>query len=235
MNYAAYQLGTGQTFIAIGNTGIDAILGDKEASENLMAMVLAIMSPSKLAGLNKIEKPISKAEKGTTTKGSIIDGASDAGSTAEIKIEYKPEGTYINQTSHASGGSNLCGPTTCTMVIIDKKGNIVNLDSVVKQFDNIRQSGVNINEMSTVLSKNGVTNTPITAITANQLKDLATKNQSTIIGVSTGNQGHFIIVDSYKKVNGVGYYMIRDPYNGAMGVRADLLYSKMNGNGVILK
>lgn len=60
------------------------------------------------------------------------------------------------------------------------------------------------------------------------------------MGVSHDNyflvaKGHFIIVDSYKKVNGVGYYMIRAPYNGAMGVRADLLYLKMNGNGVILK
>lgn len=29
--------------------------------------------------------------------------------------------------------------------------------------------------------------------------------------------------------------MIRDPYNGAMGVRADLLENKLNHNGVILK
>ncbi|GAB7197099.1 hypothetical protein OS31_36150 [Dickeya oryzae] len=37
------------------------------------------------------------------------------------------------------------------MIISDNKGNVVNLDSVVSQFDNIRPTGVNI-----VLSKNGV-------------------------------------------------------------------------------
>lgn len=89
--------------------------------------------------------------------------------------------------------------------------------------------------MSFVLSKNGISNEAVTTVTANQLKELSLHNQSTIIGVSVGNQGHFIIVDSYKMVDNVGYYMIRDPYNGAMGVRADFLYSKMNGNGVILK
>ncbi|MBC9131993.1 hypothetical protein FcAc13_11850 [Frischella sp. Ac13] len=184
---------------------------------------------------NVIELKEFNAEKGTTTKGSIIDGASDVGSTAKIKIEYKPEGIYINQTSHASGGSNLCGPTTCTMTIIDKKGNVANLDSVVKQFDNIRSTGVNVYEMKDVLIKNGIPCESTISLTTNQLRELSIKNQSTIVGVRAGDGGHFIIVDSYKKVDGVGYYMIRDPYNGAMGVRADLLENKLNHNGVILK
>lgn len=53
--------------------------------------------------------------------------------------------------------------------------------------------------------------------------------------ITAGGQGHFIVVDSYKQINGVGYYMIRDPYNGSAGIRADFLYSKMTGNGVTLK
>jgi hypothetical protein len=39
------------------------------------------------------------------------------------------------------------------MVISDNKGNVVNLDSVVQQFDNIRPTGVNVHEMNGVLIK----------------------------------------------------------------------------------
>ncbi|WP_105737509.1 hemagglutinin repeat-containing protein, partial [Cronobacter dublinensis] len=104
-------------------------------------------------GANWIGEAESQVAK--STQKNIYDGAGDASLPPKVRIEYSPEGTYINQTSHESGGSNLCGPTTCAMVISDKKGKVVNLDSVVKQFDDIRPTGVNINEMSTVLSKNG--------------------------------------------------------------------------------
>lgn len=169
-----------------------------------------------------------------TKKGGLVDGAGDS-STAKIRIDYKPEGTYINQTSHPSGGSNLCGPTSCAMVISDSKGTVVNLDSVVKQFDDIRPSGVNIYEMGSVLSNNGITNKPTTTLMPNQLRELGSQGQSTIIGVDAGKGSHFLIVDSYKEVSGVGYYLIRDPFNGATGVRADVLEKAMNYNGVVLK
>lgn len=174
-----------------------------------------------------------------TTKvdaGNLIDGAGTGDVyQAKIKIGYNPEGSYINQTSHFSGGSNLCGPTSCAMIISDNNGNLVNLDSVVKQFNNIRPTGVNANEIGAVLSKNGIENTATTSLTPNQLKELGSNNIPSIVAITAGGQGHFIVVDSYKQIDGVGYYMIRDPYNGSAGIRADFLYSKMTGNGVTLK
>ena len=175
------------------------------------------------------------AVNGSNGKGSLIDGASNVNSTAKVKVEYKPEGTFINQTSHPTGGSNLCGPTSCAMVISDNKGNVVNLDSVVQQFDNIRPTGVNVHEMNGVLIKNGSSRESTLTLTANQLRELSLQNKSTIVGVKAGDGGHFLIVDSYKVIDNVGYYMIRDPYNGAMGVRADILENKLNHNGVFLK
>lgn len=66
-------------------------------------------------------------------------------------------------------------------------------------------------------------------------RELSSQGQSTIIGVDAGKGSHFLIVDSYKEVSGVGYYLIRDPFNGATGVRADVLEKAMNYNGVVLK
>ncbi|MGM3223633.1 hypothetical protein [Dickeya zeae] len=109
------------------------------------------------------------------------------------------------------------------------------LDSVVSQFDNIRPIGVNITEMSAVLSKNGVGNNVIATLTPNQLKELSSQNTPSIIAISSGGSGYFIVVDAYKEINGVGYYMIRDTFNGPLGIRTDFLYGKMTGNGVIIK
>ena len=113
--------------------------------------------------------------------------------------------------------------------------NIVNLNSVVKPFDNIRPTGVNMNEMSVVLSKNGFVNKPTDSLLPNQLREYASQGQTTIVNIDTGKGGHFIVVDSMKKIDGVDYYMIRDPYNGPAGVRADVLGRVMNYNGIILK
>lgn len=38
-----------------------------------------------------------------------------------------------------------------------------------------------------------------------------------------GNRYHFIIVDSVKVVDGVGYYMTRDPHAGPRGVMQSLV------------
>ena len=77
--------------------------------------------------------------------------------------------------------------------------------------------------------------TPHPGTRSNQLRELSLQNKSTIVGVKADDGGHFLIVDSYKVIDNVGYYMIRDPYNGTMGVRADILESKLNHNGVFLK
>ncbi|WP_158698633.1 hemagglutinin repeat-containing protein, partial [Cronobacter dublinensis] len=135
-------------------------------------------------GANWIGEAESQVAK--SSQKNIYDGAGDASLPPKVRIEYSPEGTYINQTSHESGGSNLCGPTTCAMVISDKKGKVVNLDSVVKQFDDIRPTGVNINEMSAVLSKNGVVNKPTNTLLPNQLKDYASQGRTTIVNIDTG-------------------------------------------------
>lgn len=42
------------------------------------------------------------------------------------------------------------------------------------------------------------------------------------------------MVDSMKKVDGADCYMIRDPFNGPVGVRADFLNNRMNFNGIVL-
>jgi len=121
------------------------------------------------------------------------------------------------------------------MIISDNKGNVVNLDSVVKQFDNIRPTGVNVYEINDVLIKNGISSEATITLDINQLKNLSIQPNPTIVGVKAGEGGHFIIVDFYKQVDGAGYYMIRDPYNGAMGIKANILETRLNHNGVILK
>jgi len=114
-------------------------------------------------------------------------------------------------------------------------GYVVNLDSVVKQFDNIRPTGVNVYEINDVLIKNGISSEATITLDINQLKNLSIQPNPTIVGVKAGEGGHFIIVDFYKQVDGAGYYMIRDPYNGAMGIKANILETRLNHNGVILK
>lgn len=42
------------------------------------------------------------------------------------------------------------------------------------------------------------------------------------------------MVDSMKKVDGVDCYMIRDPFNGPIWVRAYFLNNCMNFNGIVL-
>ncbi|MDI7390450.1 hemagglutinin repeat-containing protein, partial [Cronobacter dublinensis] len=177
-------------------------------------------------GANWIGEAESQVAK--SSQKNIYDGAGDASLPPKVRIEYSPKGTYINQTSHESGGSNLCGPTTCAMVISDKKGKVVNLDSVVKQFDDIRPTGVNINEISAVLSKNGVMNKPTNTLLPNQLKDYASQGRTTIVNIDTCKGGHFIVVDSMHKVDGVDYYLIRAPFNGPAGVRADVLAKRIS-------
>lgn len=208
---------------------------DKAASQYDKVMQLHgfVSTLAGFYGANWISEAESQVAKSSPKN--IYDGAGDTSLPPKVRIEYSPEGTYINQTSHESGGSNLCGPTTCAMVISDKKGKVVNLDSVVKQFDDIRPTGVNINEMSTVLSKNGVVNQPTNTLLPNQLRDYASQGRTTIVNIDTGKGGHFIVVDSMKKVDGVDYYMIRDPFNGPAGVRADVLDKRMNFNGIVLE
>ncbi|WP_372585821.1 hypothetical protein, partial [Staphylococcus epidermidis] len=126
------------------------------------------------------------------------------------------------------GEAPVCGPACAAMVISDRTGNSVSLESVIGSFENgIRPTGVNASELSNVISKAGVENTVETVMMPGQLSSNLSKGQVVIVNI----RGHFIIVDSEVSVNGVSYYMTRDPYIGPRGVLASALNSAMS-NGV---
>lgn len=122
------------------------------------------------------------------------------------------------------------------MLINDANGNVVDLNKVIGQFDEVRPTGVNINEMSGVLTKFDVLNTPTTEFTSGQLFKAASNNQSTIVGVPAGSGNHFLIVDGVKTIDNVPYYLTRDPLVGPRGVRADILSNAVdiNRNAILL-
>jgi filamentous hemagglutinin len=159
------------------------------------------------------------------TDGRALGALDGAGGAAEIpkKIPYQPNGTVVLQ-----GEAPVCGPACAAMVISDRTGNSVSLESVIGSFENgIRPTGVNASELSNVISKAGVENTVETVMMPGQLSSNLSKGQVVIVNI----RGHFIIVDSEVSVNGVSYYMTRDPYIGPRGVLASALNSAMS-NGV---
>jgi filamentous hemagglutinin len=64
-----------------------------------------------------------------------------------------------------------------------------------------------------------------------ELNKALQKGSSVIVQVPAGQGRHFIIVDSVKSVDGVNYYMTRDPHAGPRGVQQGLLDGAMS-NGV---
>ena len=122
------------------------------------------------------------------------------------------------------------------MVINDATGNAVDLNQVVGQFQGVRTSGVNINEMNAVLNQNGVIGKTTTTLSVDQLNVALANGQPVIVGVPAGTGNHFIIVDGIKTVDNVSYYMTRDPFMGPRGVRSDILTRAIgaNGNAIIV-
>ncbi|WP_217806443.1 hypothetical protein, partial [Chromobacterium violaceum] len=59
------------------------------------------------------------------------------------------------------------------------------------------------------------------------LKSRATQYRGDV-EVIVNVKGHFVIVDSQLEVNGVAYYMTRDPYVGPRGVQSTLLQTVMS-------
>ena len=167
----------------------------------------------------------------SNTGDDYFDGAG-GDSTSPALIDYSPTGSYVNQ-----GGDPICGPTCCCMIINDVSGSNVDLSTVVGQFDEIRPTGVNINEMSAVLTGNSVKNTPTLYMTPEVLNSSLNLGNPVIVGVPTGSGGHFLIVDAVQVVDGVKYYLTRDPLAGPRGVRADYLDNAIsrNGNAIILE
>ncbi|SDM10851.1 hypothetical protein [Pseudomonas indica] len=167
---------------------------------------------------------------GLARSGQLVDGAGEIVGLkkAPPTIEYKPEGSVVRQ-----GNDPVCGSACNTMVIRDVTGGFVDLSEVVEKFTNgIRQTGVNVYEMSTVLAEYGVANKPTVTLTAPQLDKALDAGRSVIVNLN----GHFVIVDSVKSVGGASYYMTRDPFMGPRGVLAEILLPVMqrNGNAIII-
>lgn len=163
---------------------------------------------------------------GAKGKDTLLDGASGI-LDAPKSIEYIPPGSVVMQPK----GAPLCGPATCNMVINDAKGTSVDLNQVVGQFQGIRSSGVNINEMNAVLSQNGVLGKTTTTLSIDQLNVALANGKPVIVGVPAGTGNHFIIVDSTKTIDNITYYMTRDPFVGPRGVRSDILTNAISANG----
>ncbi|MEN7531924.1 DUF637 domain-containing protein, partial [Cupriavidus sp. DL-D2] len=149
---------------------------------------------------------------------SLIDGA---GGTINVpkSIPYQPPGSYISQ-----GNAPVCGPACAAMVIRDNTGVSITLEEAIGKFTNgIRTTGVDANELSAVISKGGVRNSVETVFLPGQLNQSLSQGKEVIVNVG----GHFIIVDSKVTVDGVNYYMTRDPFTGPRGVLASALDSAM--------
>jgi filamentous hemagglutinin len=157
------------------------------------------------------------------TAGASVDGAGGI-AVAPKTIPYEPKGSVVLQ-----GGAPVCGPACAAMTITDKTGAAISLDNAIGSFVNgVRPTGVNTLELSDVISKAGVKNTVNTTMLPEQLNKALQEGASVIVQVPAGQGKHFIIVDSVKSVDGVSYYMTRDPYVGPRGVQQGLLDGAMS-------
>ena len=157
--------------------------------------------------------------------------ASIRGGAGEVnipnKIDYTPTGSYTSQ-----GKDPLCGPACVNMVVNDKFGRSVDLATTVKGFKDIRSTGVNTLEVSTALTNKGIKNTVNTNLFPKQLENALADGSPVIVQIPLTKGRHFVVVDKIQKVNGVEYYMIRDPYVGSYGAKKSLLDAKLNSGDV---
>lgn len=203
-------------YLLQGNEAGRARIEAKKATE----LALSLIPAGKIGAAGKAAE-IAGGAKGTTVV--AADGAAGAATTAKT-IPYEPKGSVVLQ-----GDAPVCGPACAAMTITDKTGKSVSLDSVVGSFVNgVRPTGVNTLELSDVISKAGVKNTVNTAMQPEQLNKALRDGASVIVQVPAGQGKHFIIVDSVKTVEGVNYYMTRDPYVGPRGVQQGLLDGAMS-------
>lgn len=152
-----------------------------------------------------------------------VDGAGGI-AIAPKTIPYEPKGTVVLQ-----GDAPVCGPACAAMTITDGTGISISLEGAIGSFVNgVRSTGVNTLELSDVISKAGVKNTVNTTMLPEQLNRALQEGTSVIVQVPAGQGKHFIIVDSVKSVDGVNYYMTRDPYVGPRGVQQGLLDGAMS-------
>ncbi len=152
-----------------------------------------------------------------------VDGAGGI-AIAPKTIPYEPKGTVVLQ-----GDAPVCGPACAAMTITDETGISISLEAAIGSFVNgVRSTGVNTLELSDVISKAGVKNTVNMTMLPEQLNRALQEGSSVIVQVPAGQGKHFIIVDAVKSVDGVSYYMTRDPYVGPRGVQQRLLDGAMS-------
>jgi len=158
-----------------------------------------------------------------------VDGAGRSFEAATIP--YVPTGSVVNQ-----GSAPVCGPACTTMMVQDATGRSVSLEGVIGQFAEIRAGGVNVNEISRVLTQNGVANSATTTLTASQLNAELAQGRSVIVSLGGGPR-HFVIVDGMRVENGIVYYLTRDPSAGPRGVPSDMFINAMlrSRNAVLLQ
>lgn len=142
------------------------------------------------------------------------DGAG-GGVVSPNTIPYEPTGSFISQ-----GEAPVCGPACAAMTIADNTGASVSLEASIGSFQNgIRPTGVSTIELSSVIEKAGIANSVNLSMLPSELNQALSAGNTVILNV----KGHFIIVDSLSTVNGVSYYMTRDPYMGPRGVSSTIL------------
>ncbi|WP_267874464.1 MULTISPECIES: VENN motif pre-toxin domain-containing protein [Pseudomonas] len=181
-----------------------------------------VRNPNLTSALTDAEAGI-LVERGSLGAGTSVDGAGGI-AVAPKAIPYEPTGSVILQ-----GGAPVCGPACAAMTITDKTGAAISLENAIGSFVNgVRPTGVNTLELSDVISKAGVKNTVSTTMLPEQLNKALQEGASVIVQVPAGQGKHFIIVDSVKSVDGVSYYMTRDPYVGPRGVQQGLLDGAMS-------
>ncbi|QBQ36694.1 hemagglutinin repeat-containing protein [Pseudoduganella plicata] len=153
------------------------------------------------------------ADTGSAPNDVLADGAAGGLESPRI-IPYDPPGASLNQ-----GRGPLCGPTCAAMVVTDKTGRTVDIAEVAAAFENgVRTTGVNYIELSEVISKYGIKNKPEAIFFPGELNRALDAGNNVILNM--GN--HFIIVDGKKVVDGVTYYMTRDPSKGPRGCLVSL-------------
>ncbi|QBG98143.1 hypothetical protein EYC55_22895 [Xanthomonas oryzae] len=183
-------------------------------------------SPGKILGTEGASPP------GKIYPGGSINGA-DSTLGPPASIPYQPKGAIILQ-----GNAPVCGPACAAMTISDETGNSVSLESAIGRFENgIRSGGVNANEISKVLNDSGITNSVNANMFPAQLDQALEKGNSVIVNIPVApGQGHFVIFDKIQDVDGVKYYMTRDPFKGPRGVRKDLLENaiKLGANSIVI-
>lgn len=224
----------------ISRYGGDAVFGAPGKTLNVMRILIGAATIA--SGVNDISNGNTGIGRFKVVGGALmfvpINGrpvpaknASIRGGAGEVnipnKIDYTPAGSYVSQ-----GKDPVCGPACANMIVNDKSGKSIDLTKIVSEFKEIRPTGVTAEEVATVLTNRGVKNSINNSLFPKQLENFLANGNQVIVQVKAGQGRHFIIVDKIQKVNGVDYYMVRDPFTGSYGVKTTVLDSQLNQGNI---